>query len=141
MIPETITNVVTFLGVLIMLLTINVKLAIITCAPIPLILISGIIFSKKVRPFFGVSTKKMGEFNAKLQDNLSGMHEIQSFGREGYEKGRVNDKNFGHVHAMLQALKVSAVFHPSVSGIHIFNRDHTRCGCGRIPCIQRQAQG
>ena len=117
MIPETITNVVTFLGVLIMLLTINVKLALITCAPIPLILISGIIFSKKVRPFFGVSTKKMGEFNAKLQDNLSGMHEIQSFGREGYEKGRVNDKNFGHVHAMLQALKVSAVFHPSVEFI------------------------
>ena len=117
MIPETITNIVTFLGVLIMLLTINVKLALITCAPIPLILISGIIFSKKVRPFFGVSTKKMGEFNAKLQDNLSGMHEIQSFGREGYEKGRVNDKNFGHVHAMLQALKVSAVFHPSVEFI------------------------
>ena len=49
MIPETITNIVTFLGVLIVLLTINPKLALITCAPIPLIFLSGIIFSKKVR--------------------------------------------------------------------------------------------
>ena len=114
MIPETITNLVTFTGVLAVLLTINWKLALITCAPIPLILISGIIFSKKVRPFFRISQKKMGELNGKLQDNLSGIHEIQSFGREEYETERVNERNFEHVRAMLQALKISAVFHPSV---------------------------
>ncbi len=117
MIPETITHIVTFSGVLIILLTINVKLALITCAPIPLILISGIIFGKKVRPFFRISQQKMGELNGKLQDNLSGTHEIQSFGREEYEVERVNEKNFEHVKAMLQALKVSAVFHPSVEFI------------------------
>ena len=114
MIPESITNLVTFAGVLIVLMFINLKLALITCAPIPLILISGIIFARKVRPFFRISQTKMGELNGKLQDNLSGIHEIQSFGREAYETGRVNDRNFEHVRAMLQALKISAVFHPSV---------------------------
>ena len=117
MIPETITNLVTFLGVLIVLLTINVKLALITCAPIPLILVSGVIFSKKVRPYFRVSQKKMGELNGKLQDNLSGIHEIQSFGREEYETEKVDEKNFEHIRAMLQALKISAIFHPSVEFI------------------------
>ena len=114
MIPESITNLVTFAGVLIVLMFINLKLALITCAPIPLILVSGIIFARKVRPFFRISQTKMGELNGKLQDNLSGIHEIQSFGREAYETGRVNDRNFEHVRAMLQALKISAVFHPSV---------------------------
>ena len=61
MIPETISNIVTFLGVLIVLLTINAKLALITCAPIPLILVSGVIFARKVRPYFRISQKKMGE--------------------------------------------------------------------------------
>ncbi len=117
MIPESITNIVTFTGVLIVLLTINWKLALITCAPIPLIFASGIIFSKKVRPFFRISQKKMGELNGKLQDNLSGIHEIQSFGREEYETERVNERNFEHIHAMLKALKISAVFHPSVEFI------------------------
>ena len=117
MIPESITNLVTFTGVLIVLLTINWKLALITCAPIPLIFASGIIFSRKVRPFFRISQKKMGELNGKLQDNLSGIHEIQSFGREEYETERVNEQNFEHIRAMLKALKISAVFHPSVEFI------------------------
>ena len=117
MIPETITNLVTFLGVLIVLLTINWKLALITCAPLPLIFASGILFSKKVRPFFRISQKKMGELNGKLQDNLSGIHEIQSFGREEYETEQVDIQNFAHIRAMLQALKISAVFHPSVEFI------------------------
>ena len=117
MIPETITNLVTFIGVLTVLLTINPKLALITCAPIPLILVSGVIFSKKVRPYFRISQKKMGELNGKLQDNLSGIHEIQSFGREEYETGKVDERNFEHIRAMLQALKISAIFHPSVEFI------------------------
>jgi len=114
MIPEMITNVVTFGGVLAILLTINWRLALITCAPIPLILLSGVGFAKIVRPFFRASQKSMGELNAQLQDSLSGLHEIQSFGQEAYESGRVRVKNFEQVSAMLRALRASAVFHPSV---------------------------
>lgn len=117
LIPESITNIVTFAGVLIVLLTINPKLALITCAPIPLILLSGLIFAKKVRPYFRINQQKVGELNGKLQDNLSGTHEIQAFGREEYETERINEKNFEQVVAMLRALKVSAIFHPTVEFI------------------------
>ncbi len=114
MIPEMITNVVTFIGVLVILLTINWRLALITCFPIPLILLSGVVFAKVVRPFFRVSQKYMGELNAQLQDSLSGLQEIQSFGQEAYESERIHEKNFNQVKAMLRALRASAVFHPSV---------------------------
>ena len=114
MIPDLITNFVTFIGVLIILLTINVKLALITCAPIPLILISGVIFAKKVRPYFKASQKVMGDLNAQLQDSLSGLHEIQAFGQEKYEGERVRKKSFEQVVAMLRALRASAIFHPCV---------------------------
>lgn len=117
MIPDMITNIVTFGGVLAILLVINWKLALITCCPIPLILISGVIFAKKVRPFFKASQKVMGQLNAKLQDNLSGLHEIQSFGQESQEAELVSEKNFEQVRAMLRALKASALFHPSVEFI------------------------
>lgn len=114
MIPDMITNLVTFTGVLTILLLINWKLALITCFPIPLILISGVIFAKKVRPFFKESQKSMGELNAKLQDNLSGLHEIQSFGQEKEEATLISHSNFTQVRAMLRALRASALFHPSV---------------------------
>lgn len=114
MIPDIITNVVTFAGVLIILLTVNWKLALITCAPIPLILLSGVIFAKVVRPFFRASQKTMGELNAQLQDSLSGLQEIQAFGQEQYEGDRVRRKSFEQVTAMLRALRASAIFHPCV---------------------------
>ncbi len=114
MIPDIITNLVTFIGVLVILLSINTKLALITCCPIPLILISGVIFAKVIRPYFKASQKVMGELNAQLQDSLSGLHEIQAFGQENYEGERVRQKSLDQVVAMLKALKASAIFHPCV---------------------------
>ncbi len=113
-IPEMITNLVTFSGVLIILLSINWKLALITCCPIPVILFSGVIFAKKVRPYFKANQKSVGELNAQLQDSLSGLHEIQSFGQEAYESRKMDVKITDQVHAMLRALRASAVFHPCV---------------------------
>ncbi|MCE5196431.1 MAG: ABC transporter ATP-binding protein/permease [Negativicutes bacterium] len=113
-IPEMLINLVTFFGVLSILLTINWRLAALTCIPIPFIVFSGIIFAKKVRPYFQNSQRAVGELNAKLQDNLAGMHEIQSFVRENDESNRMQEKIFAQVNTMLLALKAGAVFHPFV---------------------------
>lgn len=113
-IPDMITNVVTVAGVLIILLTINWKLALLTCCPIPLVAISGWFFTKKIGPYFRVAQRTTGELNAKLQDNLSGMHEIQAFVKENEEYGKVHSKVWENVEVMLKSLKVSAIFHPVV---------------------------
>jgi ABC-type multidrug transport system fused ATPase/permease subunit len=115
--PEVVTNTVTFVGVLVILLTINPTLALLTCLPIPFILVSGIIFAKKVRPNFRISQRMNGELSAKLQDNLSGIHEIQAFVQEPYEHEQVEEKAFAQVRAMLRALHFSNFFHPSVEFI------------------------
>lgn len=113
-IPEMFTNIVTVIGVMLILLSINVKLALLTCIPIPLILYSGWIFSKKVQPNFKKSQKALAGLNAKLQDNFSGIHEIQAFGQESYEKEQINIHAENHTKAILHALNLSAAFHPAV---------------------------
>ncbi len=113
-IPEMVTNIVTVAGVMIILLNINVKLALLTCIPIPLILYSGWIFAAKIRPNFKVSQKALAGLNAKLQDNFSGIHEIQAFGQERYEEEQVTINAGTFTKAMLHALKLSAIFHPGV---------------------------
>lgn len=116
-IPDMFTNLVTFVGVLVVLLNINTRLALVTCAPLPLIFLGGLLFVKKIRPCFKKAQAKMGELNAKLQDNLSGIHEIQSFGQEAYETEQVNKVNFEQVDIQLYALKLSGIFHPTVEFI------------------------
>ncbi|MHB8130102.1 MAG: ABC transporter ATP-binding protein [Mobilitalea sp.] len=113
-IPDMVTNAVTVVGVMIILMSINVKLALLTCIPIPLILISGWFFSTKIRPNFKISQKALADLNSKLQDNFSGVHEIQAFGQEDYEKQQVIKGAGAYTKAILHALNMSAAFHPGV---------------------------
>jgi ATP-binding cassette, subfamily B, bacterial len=112
--PDVITNFVTLTGVTIILFNLNARLALITCIPIPFILLSGWFFSRKVRPNFQKTQKSQGELSAQLQDNLSGIQEIQAFGRQTYASEKVLKKGRDFTHNMLRALKLSAIFHPSV---------------------------
>jgi len=112
--PDVITNFVTLTGVTIILFNLNARLALITCIPIPFILLSGWFFSRKVRPNFQKTQKSQGELSAQLQDNLSGLQEIQAFGRQTYASEKVLKKGRDFTHNMLRALKLSAIFHPSV---------------------------
>ncbi len=118
-IPEMVTNIVTLIGVLAIQLSINVKLALLTCIPLPLIAVSGWIFSTKVRPKFRLSQKELANLNAKLQDNFSGIREIQAFGSELSEEERVAEQAGSYTKAVLHALKFSAVFHPTVEFISV----------------------
>ena len=113
-IPEIITNIVTVVGVAVILLNINVKLALLTCIPIPLILLSAWFFSAKVRPNFKRSQAALAQLNAKLQDNFSGIHEIQAFGQEAYESRQVSANTGAYTGAILHALNISGLFHPGV---------------------------
>jgi ABC-type multidrug transport system fused ATPase/permease subunit len=112
--PDIITNFVTLTGVTIILFNINARLALITCIPVPFILLSGWFFSHKVRPTFQKMQKSQGELSAQLQDNLSGIQEIQAFGRQSSASEKVLKKGEDFTHSMLRALKLNAIFHPGV---------------------------
>ena len=113
-IPETLTNAVTLIGVIVILLWINPVLALLTCVPIPFILASGWVLMKKVRPRFRLMQKSLAGLNSQLQDNISGIREIQAFGQQKRESVRVEEKAGEFTRAMLSALKINAIFHPSV---------------------------
>ena len=113
-VPDIITNLVTLVGVTIILFNINANLALITCIPIPFILLSGWFFSRKVRPNFRKMQKAQGELSAQLQDNFSGIQEIQAFGRQTSATEKVWRKGQDFTRHMLRALKLNAVFHPGV---------------------------
>jgi len=114
LLPETVTNLLTLVGVTVVLFSINARLALLTCIPIPFILAGGWFFAKKVRPNFRTMQKSLGELSGQLQDNYAGIQEIQAFGQQESASDRVHRKAAGFTNSMLRALKLSAVFHPSV---------------------------
>ncbi|MEK4005197.1 ABC transporter ATP-binding protein [Paenibacillus sp. FSL H3-0333] len=102
-IPDFIINGLTFIGVGILLLTINVKLALISLITIPLLLAITVWQSKRLSPLWGENSKARGEIAGKVQENLSGMKEIQIFNRQEEERGNVSRLAMKHTKTYLRA--------------------------------------
>jgi ATP-binding cassette, subfamily B, bacterial len=115
-IPDLATNIITLIGVLIILLSINPWLTLLCCIPIPFIALLSIVL-RKIRRYFKVGQAKIAELNAVLQDNFSGMKEIQVFNKQEYELGRVTEKSTEHSSALIKALFYSGILNPAVNFI------------------------
>ena len=110
--PDVVVNTITLVGVTIILLSMNVRLTLLTLLPIPLIVAAVIGYSKLVRPAFKNRQQSVGELNAVLNDSLSGIREVKAFAREEDALDKVDDKIQLVLHKNLRALKLMAIFNP-----------------------------
>jgi ATP-binding cassette subfamily B protein/subfamily B ATP-binding cassette protein MsbA len=113
-IPTIVVNGLMLIGVSVMLFSMNATLAFYTLIPMPILAWMVLRFSQISRPLFRQAQTRIGEVNALLQDNFSGIKEIKSFTKEKYESERAGKRLAGHTAAILKALKLSNFFHPSI---------------------------
>ncbi|MDD4495583.1 MAG: ABC transporter ATP-binding protein, partial [Eubacteriales bacterium] len=113
-IPELVTSIITLLGVFIILLFINRTLTLLVMIPMPFIAVLSIVL-RKIRRHFRQGQTKIAELNAVLQDNFSGMKEIQVFNKQEHELERVSKKTVEHSTALIKALFYSGILNPSVN--------------------------
>jgi len=114
-IPDVAVNVLTLIGVSLMLYVMSPPLMLLTLIPIPLIVIAMQGFARYVRPAFRTRQQELGELNAILQDNLSGIREIKTFTREAMESERIGVRITNYMNSLLYALKMMATFQPFVN--------------------------
>ena len=114
--PEVTTSGLTIIGVLVILFTINPVLALLACAPIPLIAAVSLL-PRLMRKHFKRGQEKIAELNAVLQDNFSGIKEIQVFNKQEQESHKVYEKSTQHVKALIKALFYVGILHPAVGFI------------------------
>lgn len=113
-IPEMGAKLLVLGGVSAILFSMNPKLAAYTLIPVPFLFLATRIYARRVRPSFTVAQRKIAELNAVLQDNLSGLKEIQIFNKQAREREQVDIRSQEHVTAMLSALRMGAIYQPSI---------------------------
>jgi ATP-binding cassette subfamily B protein/subfamily B ATP-binding cassette protein MsbA len=113
-IPDVVVNLVTLIGVTVVLLSLNWQLTLLSLIPIPFVVLSLRVYAKYVRPAFRNRQKVLGDLNALLNDNLSGIREIKAFTREDEEAQRVHEGIENYRKSQLGALKLMATFQPFV---------------------------
>jgi len=114
--PEIATNVMTITGVLIILFIINPTLALLVCIPIPFLALISML-PRLMRKHFKRGQERIADLNAVLQDNFSGIKEIQVFNKQEQESQKVREKSTLHIKSLLRALFFAGILHPSVAFI------------------------
>jgi len=102
-IPDFAVNVLTFIGVGALLFTINGKLAMVSLVTIPFLLGITMWQSRHVSPTWKENSRVRGELAGKVQDNLSGIKEIQIFNQQNHEERKVANLSLRHSLAYLRA--------------------------------------
>ncbi|HUA14908.1 MAG TPA: ABC transporter ATP-binding protein [Verrucomicrobiae bacterium] len=101
-------------GILGIMLCMNWKLALITFAVLPLIVVATKIFRDRVRDSYRRIRIAIARINAYLQEHVSGMVVLQLFNRERKAYQRFSEINRSHMDAFKDAIMAYAVYYPVV---------------------------
>ncbi len=112
--PEGASAILTFGGVMTILFIMNAKLALLTCIPIPIIIILSYTFMKYIRPYFRNAQNSLGGLNARLHDSFAGIQEVRAFGQEKRQEKKVREKAADYTYHILKSLFKASYFMPSI---------------------------
>ena len=101
-------------GIVGIMLCMNWKLALITFAVLPLIVVATKIFRDKVRDSYRRIRTAIARINAYLQEHVSGMVVLQLFNRERKAYERFAEINRSHMDAFKDAIMAYSVYYPVV---------------------------
>ncbi|HHT50612.1 MAG TPA: ABC transporter ATP-binding protein [Eubacteriaceae bacterium] len=109
---------VTLLGSLTIMFLVNWQLALIITIIIPIMLYFTIIKNKKMRRVFKEMRIKVADINAQIEDSISGIRVVQSFGNEGYEENKFHLGNESYRMTKEESYKIMGEFY---TGINFFS--------------------
>src|SRR5215217_579179 len=116
-VPDIIMNFSMLVGISAILFGLDPALAALTLLPLPLLVLFVVRFSDRMHEAFTRAREHYGALSALLQDNLSGMKEIQVFSGETREKRRVRGQAHRHTRDRLKANKLEALWTPAIEVI------------------------
>lgn len=100
--------VMTLLGAFLLMLFINWKLAILTFVIVPIIIWVVIYFNKKMTAAIHQLYKDIGEFNARIEDNVGGIRVVKAFTNESFEEQAFEKNNVQFKRTKLTSYKLIA---------------------------------
>jgi ATP-binding cassette, subfamily B, multidrug efflux pump len=107
-------DVFTLAGIMIVLVSLNWRLALVAFSVLPLIAAVTQWFRRNVRESYRRVRMWIARINAYLQENISGMGTVQLFLREPRNFARFEQINQGHRDANIDSILYYAVFYPAI---------------------------
>jgi ABC-type multidrug transport system fused ATPase/permease subunit len=108
------SSTLTLLGVIVILLALDVPLALVTFLTFPLLAIGSVIFRIVSAGAYRLTREKIANITAYLQETLSAVRVVRSFGREDRHLERMSELNEENRVANMRTVYLNASYFPAV---------------------------
>jgi ATP-binding cassette, subfamily B, multidrug efflux pump len=114
---EVAADVLLLLGAVAMMFWTNARLALVTMAITPLVLVALVAFRRTARERYRDMRRRIARLNGYLNESIHGMRTIQIFGREQACLDKFRTLNAEHRDSAVAALLSYAIFYPAVEAL------------------------
>ncbi|WP_443059265.1 ABC transporter ATP-binding protein [Streptomyces sp. NBC_00435] len=109
-----VVSVFTFFGILIALLVLDVELALIVFATLPLLIVGTIVFRRRSVAAYELARDRVGLVNADLQESVAGLRIVQAFRRQRAGATRFAERSDSYRQARVRGQWLISVYFPFV---------------------------
>jgi ABC-type multidrug transport system fused ATPase/permease subunit len=110
----TLVDLLRLLGTTVVLLALDWRLALVALLPVPVLGVALRAFNQRVRPIYRHVRDRLGDINARLQDNISGIRVIQAFGQERIALDRFTEESEAYYRARVRGIRIWSTFFPAI---------------------------
>ncbi len=108
------SSVLTLVGVVVILLVLDVKLALVTFITFPLIAAASVVFRIVSHGAYRATRERIAAINGYLQETLSGVRVVRSFGQEPRHTAAMTELNEANRDANMRTVFLNASYFPGV---------------------------
>ncbi|MEU3755978.1 ABC transporter ATP-binding protein [Streptomyces olivoreticuli] len=109
-----VVSVLTFFGILVALLVLDVQLALVVFATLPLLIVGTVVFRRQSVKAYELARERVGVVNADLQESVAGLRIVQAFRREAAGARRFGERSDGYRRARVRGQWLISVYFPFV---------------------------
>ncbi|MCW5314437.1 ATP-binding cassette domain-containing protein [Nostoc sp. KVJ3] len=113
-IAQMLGNVFSLIGIIIAMLSINLKLGLLSNLVVPLMIFTTSLFARWARARFRVTRQTIGELSAKLEEDIVSVREAQAFNRVQMNIAEFDVLNAANRDANVEAVAITSAFLPSI---------------------------
>jgi ATP-binding cassette subfamily B protein/subfamily B ATP-binding cassette protein MsbA len=107
-------DILLLVGIVVIMLWINMRLALITFVVVPLVVVLTSYFRIKARDIYRLVRRKLARLNATLQENISGIRVIKVFANEKESQRKFDIINNEYLFANLKEVTLMSFFRPLI---------------------------
>ncbi|MFD8021362.1 ABC transporter ATP-binding protein [Streptomyces lavendulae] len=109
-----VVSVLTFFGILVALLVLDVELALIVFATLPVLVLATVVFRRKSVAAYELARDRVSVVNADLQESVAGLRLVQAFRRQSTGAARFAERSDSYRRARVRGQWLISVYFPFV---------------------------